>query len=130
MTHKTTRKPIPIPVKPATETRPEEDLTASACASGEPYALMVLGDSMLPEFEEGEIIVVEPEGVARDGSFVVAFANDEHIFRQLVKHPEGWMLRPLNTLYPNIPIDGLDAVKGVVIMKKKPGRRKAMKSYA
>ncbi|MBK9327306.1 MAG: S24 family peptidase [Thiobacillaceae bacterium] len=130
MTHKTTRKPFPIPVKPATETRPEEDLAASACASGEPYALMVLGDSMLPEFEEGEIIVVEPEGVARDGSFVVAFANDEHIFRQLVKHPEGWMLRPLNTLYPNIPIDGLDAVKGVVIMKKKPGRRKAMKSYA
>ena len=130
MTHKTTRKPFPSPVKPATETRPEEDLAASACASGEPYALMVLGDSMLPEFEEGEIIVVEPEGVARDGSFVVAFANDEHIFRQLVKHPEGWMLRPLNTLYPNIPIDGLDAVKGVVIMKKKPGRRKAMKSYA
>ena len=130
MTHKTTRKPFPIPVKPATETRPEEDLAASACASGEPYALMVLGDSMLPEFEEGEIIVVEPEGVARDGSFLVAFANDEHIFRQLVKHPEGWMLRPLNTLYPNIPIDGLDAVKGVVIMKKKPGRRKAMKSYA
>ena len=130
MTHKTTRKPFPIPVKPATETRPEEDLAASACASGEPYALMVLGDSMLPEFEEGEIIVVEPEGVARDGSFVVAFANDEHIFRQLVRHPEGWMLRPLNALYPNIPIDGLDAVKGVVIMKKKPGRRKAMKSYA
>jgi DNA polymerase V len=127
---KTTRKPFPIPVKPATESRPEEDLAASACASGEPYALMVLGDSMLPEFEEGEIIVVEPEGVARDGSFVVAFANDEHIFRQLVKHPEGWMLRPLNALYPNIPIDGLDAVKGVVIMKKKPGRRRAMKSYA
>ena len=75
MTHKTTRKPFPIPVKPATETRPEEDLAASACASGEPYALMVLGDSMLPEFEEGEIIVVEPEGVARDGSFVVAFAT-------------------------------------------------------
>ena len=123
-------KPINIPVRPAPSAPTEEELTTSACSSGEPYALMVLGDSMLPEFEEGEIIVVEPEGVARDGSFVVAFANDEHIFRQLVKHPEGWMLRPLNTLYPNIPIDGLDAVKGVVIMKKKPGRRKAMKSYA
>jgi SOS-response transcriptional repressor LexA len=108
----------------------EADLSVSACASGEPYALMVLGDSMLPEFEEGEIIVVEPEGLARDGSFVVAFANDEHIFRQLVKHPEGWMLKPLNPLYPNIPIAGLEAVKGVVIMKKKPGRRRAMKTYA
>jgi SOS-response transcriptional repressor LexA len=130
MTQKPSPKPFPIPVKPAVEAPSEEELATSACASGEPYALMVLGDSMLPEFEEGEIIVVEPEGVARDGSFVVAFANDEYIFRQLVKHPEGWMLKPLNTVYPNLPIDGLDAVKGVVIMKKKPGRRKAMKHYA
>ncbi len=130
MTQKPSQKPFPIPVKPAVEAPSEEELATSACASGEPYALMVLGDSMLPEFEEGEIIVVEPEGVARDGSFVVAYANDEYIFRQLVKHPEGWMLKPLNTVYPNIPIDGLEAVKGVVIMKKKPGRRKAMKNYA
>jgi DNA polymerase V len=129
MTQKQPQKPFPIPVKPAVEPPSEEELTTSACASGEPYALMVLGDSMLPEFEEGEIIVVEPEGVARDGSFVVAYANDEHIFRQLVKHAEGWMLKPLNALYPNIAIDGMEAVKGVVIMKKKPGRRKAMKTY-
>ena len=60
-------KPFPIPVKPA-EPSPEEALEATACASGEPYALMVLGDSMLPEFEPGEVIVVEPDGVARDGS--------------------------------------------------------------
>jgi SOS-response transcriptional repressor LexA len=121
-------KPFPIPVRPAAKS-PEEDLAASACSSGEPYALMVLGDSMLPEFEEGWIIVVEPEGHARDGSFVVAWANDEYIFRQLVKHAEGWMLKPLNPLYPNIPIDGLEAVKGVVVMKKKPGRRREAKSY-
>ena len=123
-------KPFPIPVRPAPAARPEVAPEASACASGEPYALMVLGDSMLPEFEEGEIIVVEPEGVARDGSFVVAWANEEYTFRQLVKHADGWMLKPLNPLHPNIPIDGLDAVKGVVIMKKKPGRRRAMKTYA
>lgn len=122
-------KPFPIPVRPAPAAHDQLAPEASACASGEPYALMVLGDSMLPEFEEGEIIVVEPEGVARDGSFVVAWANEEYIFRQLVKHAEGWMLKPLNPLHPNIPIDGLDAVKGVVIMKKKPGRRRAMKTY-
>lgn len=123
-------KPFPIPVRPAPEAPPtEEDLAASACASGEPYALMVLGDSMQPEFEEGWVIVVEPEGYAKDGSFVVAWANEEYIFRQLVRHPEGWMLKPLNPLYPNIPIDSLEAVKGVVVMKKKPGRRKEAKSY-
>ena len=126
-------KPLNIPIRIApAEAKPEipgaEE--ASSCASGEPYALMVLGDSMLPEFEEGEIIVVEPEGVAKDGSYVVAWANDEYIFRQLVQHSEGWMLKPLNPIYPNIPIDDpKEAVKGVVIMKKKPGKRKEQKSY-
>lgn len=136
MSEKTTPKPFPIPVKPAQEARSPEDELASSCASGEPYALMVLGDSMLPEFVEGEIIVIEPEGVARDGSYVIAYLedaekeDDKYIFRQLVKHPEGWMLKPLNPLYPNIPIDSIEAVvKGVVIMKKKPGRRRAMKEY-
>ena len=120
-------KPFPIPVRPADKA--PDDPETSACAGAEPYALMVLGDSMAPEFMEGEIIVVEPEGLARDGSYVVAWANDEYIFRQIVQHPEGWMLKPLNPLYPNLPVEGLDCVKGVVIMKKKPGRRKEQKSY-
>lgn len=91
---------------------------------------MVLGDSMLPEFAEGEIIVIEPEGIARDGSYVIAWANEEYIFRQLVQHDDGWMLKPLNPTYPNIPVDDLKAtIKGVIILKKQPGRRKEQKSY-
>lgn len=133
--HAPTRgKPINIPIRQ--EGGSQADLEASSCASGEPYALMVLGDSMLPEFEAGEIIVVEPEGLAKDGSYVIAYLHwveredERYIFRQLVKHPEGWMLKPLNPLYPNIPIDSVESVvKGVVVQKKKPGRRRAMKSY-
>ncbi len=123
------QKPFPIPVVPAPENKPEADPETSSCASGEPYALMVLGDSMLPEFQEGEIIVIEPEGLARDGSYVIAFVNEEYIFRQLIKHPEGWMLKPLNPVYPNIPIDSLDVVKGVIILKKKPGKRSQQTAY-
>ena len=112
------------------KTIPIQDVNeASNCASAEPYALMVLGDSMMPEFEEGEIIVVEPSGLAKDGSFVVAYVNDEYIFRQLVKRDDGWMLKPLNPLYENIPVANLDMAKGVVIMKKRPGRRSSQKSY-
>lgn len=127
-------KPIDIPIRQ--EGGSQADLEASSCASGEPYALMVLGDSMAPEFEAGEIIVVEPEGLAKDGSYVVAYLHwieqedERYIFRQLVKHPEGWMLKPMNPLYPNIPIDSVESVvKGVVVQKKKPGRRRSMKSY-
>ena len=112
------------------KTIPIQDINeTSNCAGSEPYALMVLGDSMLPEFEEGEIIVVEPSGLVKDGSYVVAFVNEEYIFRQVVKHGDGWMLKPLNPIYPNIPIADIDAAKGVVIMKKRPGKRSAQKRY-
>jgi len=105
------------------------DGALDACASAEPYALMVLGDSMLPEFAEGEVIVVEPEGVAREGAFVVAFHEGEHIFRQLLRREERWLLHPLNSAYADRPIDGLGAVKGVVIQKQRPGERGSRKSY-
>jgi len=99
------------------------------CSGGEPYALMVLGDSMAPEFVEGEIIVVEPEGLARDGAFVVAEVAGEPIFRALARRGDGWQLCPLNPAYPAIDLPSLDAVRGIVIQKSRPGRRRASKRY-
>lgn len=115
-----------IPIFDANE---NADEALSACSSGEPYALLVLGDSMLPEFEDGEVIVVEPEGLARDGSYVVAYHNNEYTFRQLFSRDGKWFLQPLNDLYPTEEISGMEAVKGVVIQKKKPGKRSSFKSY-
>jgi len=102
---------------------------ADACSGAESFALMVLGDSMLPEFAEGEIIIIEPEGLATDGAYVLAFHQDEWIFRQLRHIGEAWQLHPLNPTYPDIDIAGLSAVRGVIIQKAKPGRRRALKTY-
>ncbi len=91
---------------------------------------MVLGDSMLPEFAEGEIIVIEPDGLATDGSFVLAHCDGEWIFRQLARRDDGgWRLRALNPAFPELPIDDLSAVRGVIIQKSKPGRRRASRFY-
>lgn len=105
------------------------DAELEACSSAEPFALMVLGDSMEPEFLEGEVILIEPEGLATDGSFVLAQLAGEWIFRQLVKQGAGWRLQALNPAYPATDISDLEAVKGVIIQKSKPGRRKASKRY-
>ena len=119
------RKPISIPVVSA-----EAQGDGGSCSDAEPFALMVLGDSMEPEFMEGEIIVVEPEGLATDGSYVVTFHNEEYIFRQLIKRETGWALHALNPAYPDHPIASLSGVRGVVIMKKRPGRpSKSGKKY-
>ncbi|CAG0979516.1 DNA polymerase V [Rhodocyclaceae bacterium] len=114
-----------IPVMPA----PAADAALEACEAAEPFALMVLGDSMLPEFAEGEIVVVEPEGLARDGSFVVAQHDGEPILRQLLRREERWWLHPLNPRYADTELAGLEAVRGVVIQKSRPGSRRSRKSY-
>lgn len=106
-----------------------EDAALTDCAAAEPFALMVLGDSMEPEFVEGEIILIEPEGLATDGSYVLAQPGGEWIFRQLRGGAGEWRLVALNAAYPEIPLVGLESVKGVVIQKSRPGRRKATKRY-
>ena len=114
-------KVIPIvPVAPAEE---------GECSGAEPFVLMVLGASMAPEFAEGEIIVVEPEGLAAEGSFVVAELEDGWTLRQLARAGGAWELRALDSTLPAVSIPDLASVRGVVIQKSKPGRRRAAKRY-
>ena len=108
---------------------PAADAATTACEGAEPFALMVLGDSMLPEFAEGEIIVVEPEGLAQDGSYVIADHGGEAILRQLVRREGSWWLHPLNPRYADAELAGLEALRGVVIQKSRPGSRRSRKSY-
>jgi SOS-response transcriptional repressor LexA len=97
----------------------------ASCGSGESFALMVLGDSMEPEFTDGEIIVIEPDGIAADGSYVLAMHDGEWTFRQLMRRGNGWVLAALNPDYPTIALTDLGAVKGVVIQKAAAGRRRS-----
>lgn len=105
------------------------DATLPECAGGESFALMVQGYSMAPEFLEGEIILVEPEGLARDGSYVLAMHAQEWTFRQLLRTPNGWLLHPLNPAFADAAIPDLTPVHGVIIQKALPGRRRASKHY-
>lgn len=99
------------------------------CAGGESFALQVLGQSMAPEFNEGEIVIIEPEGLAREGSYVLAQHRNEWIFRQLCRNAKGWTLHALNPAWPDLPLPDLSAVRGVIIQKALPGRRRASKRY-
>ncbi len=98
------------------------------CGGNEPFALRVLGDSMAPEFMEGHIIIIEPDGMVENGSYVFAVYEDEYIFRQLHIENEQYFLKPLNDQYPTVKIAGLDAIKGV-ITQRAGTRRKEHKSY-
>jgi SOS-response transcriptional repressor LexA len=108
---------------------PQAQAPEGECAGAEPFALMVIGDSMAPEFADGDIVVVEPEGLATDGAFVVAAVDDGWTLRQLVRTDSGWQLRALNAAYPAERIADLAPVRGVVIQKSRPGRRRTIKRY-
>ena len=104
----------------------------SSCSGGESFALQVIGDDMAPEFNAGEIIIVEPDGLLRDGSFVLARDGSGWLLRQLCRDADGWCLRALNPapgVQREIALRDLSAVHGVVIQKAVPGRRKASKFY-
>ncbi|HSW24263.1 MAG TPA: S24 family peptidase [Burkholderiaceae bacterium] len=99
------------------------------CSGGEVFALRVLGDSMAPEFLEGEIVIVEPDGAVHDGSFVLARADGEWTLRRLDRCDNGWVLRALNPAYRDHALPDLAAVHGVIIQKAVPGKRRLGKSY-
>ena len=102
--------------------------STGGCSESEPYALRVLGDSMLPEFKEGVIIIIDPAGTIRDGCYVTATHNDELIFRQLRIVDNRYYLSPLNDLYDTVEINSLDAITGV-ISQQAGRRRKDRKHY-
>ncbi|HMS27320.1 MAG TPA: S24 family peptidase [Burkholderiaceae bacterium] len=115
----------------------ELEMQAPSCAGGESFALMVLGHSMAPEFLEGEIIIIEPDGLAKEGSFVLVHQREEWTFRQLKRdehdssttRPAKWILHALNPNFSDEPLDNFSDIKGVIIQKALPGRRRASKFY-
>ena len=102
------------------------------CSGGESFALRVLGDDMAPEFAHGEIVIIEPDGALHDGSFVLARHDGQWLLRQLCRRGDGWMLHALNGRGPDaadLPLPDLQGVRGVVIQKAVPGRRRLSKFY-
>jgi len=122
-----------IPIHDATAPAPEDERLAafsSPCEGKEPYVLMVLGDSMEPEFMEGDVVVIEPHNRVTDGSYVIAWHRDEYILRRLRMIADRLYLEPLNAHYTSDAIESLDQIKGVITQRKRPGGgRRNMKRY-
>ena len=97
---------------------PETDLMdSSGCASSEPFALRVMGDSMEPEFKDGCIIIIDPSGNAAHGSYVIAEIDGEYIFRQFMQEGDQYMLKAVNEGYPVTQLDDVSVVRGVVTQR-------------
>jgi phage repressor protein C with HTH and peptisase S24 domain len=73
-------------------------------ADGDPraYALRVRGDSMVPRYFPGEIVVAQPREICRDGDYAVAvLKSGERLVKRVFKNSGGWTLHSENPLYPD-----------------------------
>ncbi len=83
--------------------------------------MKVSGESMEPEYQNGDIIYVDPDVAAVHGKDVVVRLGDrnEVTFKRLVVESERRYLKPLNPNWPdefmNIPADA--RIVGVVVGK-------------
>jgi SOS-response transcriptional repressor LexA len=93
----------------------------------EPFALRVIGDLMAPEFRDGCIIIIDPEGVISDGCYVLAQHDDGYIFRQLVYGDGKYYLKTLQDGHGTIELSGLDSIAGVIVQQA--GRRRADRKH-
>lgn len=86
------------------------------------FALTVRGDSMEPEFYEGDILIINPYLKQEHNDYVVV-SNDEWeaTFKQLKKYGKTRVLHPLNSRYEDIELDKNSEYRmiGVVVEKKK-----------
>jgi len=136
-------------VKKTTENT--QRLEPSTCTEAETFVLQVLDDSMEPEFAKHCMIVIDPTGHARNGSYVLARRSpdanvkpategaevpaeqahvDQFHFRQLRRiDDETWRLCSLNDAYPSetTPSDFSEIVG--VIVQRAGTRRQYHKRY-
>lgn len=92
------------------------------CGTGS-FVVKVEGDSMLPRFEAGDLIYIDPNKQTDNGSYVVARLDDENqaTFKQLIIDGNKKYLKALNPDWPNkfVEINGNCTIVGKVVFAGK-----------
>ena len=83
------------------------------------FALRVHGDSMQPEFADGDIIVIDPHAPQDASCYVVAVHDNQATLKKLVYDGTTPYLKPLNPQYPMLSWDESTRIVGVVKQKIK-----------
>lgn len=95
------RVPAGIPIEAVTDIIEEIDLSGHSVQDGYDYfGLLVTGDSMLPEYRDGDIVILRMQQTAQTGDDVVAYiGNSDATLKRLTVTENGIQLRPLNPAY-------------------------------
>lgn len=77
-----------------------EEISEIMARSGEFFALQVTGDSMLPRFAEGDVVIVRKQDDVDNGDIAIMMVNgNDATIKKVRKHEWGIDLIPLNSAY-------------------------------
>lgn len=116
--------PAGIPIEAIEDVLDYEDLSASEAADDYDYfGLRIKGNSMYPEYIEGDTIIVRRQDTAETGDDAVIMVNgDDATFKRIKRTQDGLILLPINTAeyepmyYDNTQIEALPVrVLGVCV---------------
>jgi len=83
---------------------------------GDCFALIVNNESMVPEFKEGEQILIDTLAKVKNGDYcIITLEDSSHVLRQYVEDGKDKFIKVINPEYPN-RIKPLE--KGMLIMGK------------
>lgn len=117
--------PAGVPLEAVTDIIDWEEIPSSW--QGDYLALQVKGDSMEPEYKEGDVIIVKQQPDCESGQDCVVYVNGyDATLKRIVKQQTCIMLQPLNAAYePKVydysDEDGVTILGVVVEMRRKKG---------
>lgn len=89
-----------VPVEAVQTVLGYEEITPQMARGGEHFALRVQGESMLPRFCPGDVVIVRRQEDADTGDIVVALVGDgDATVKRLIKKENGVVLMPLNAVF-------------------------------
>lgn len=123
--------PAGVPIEAVTDVLYTVELDQHFAESGyEYFGLLVSGDSMYPEYLDGDVVILRVQSTAETGDDVVAYiGSDDATLKRITVTEGGIQLRPLNSAYPtraftrqevlSLPI----TIAGVVVEQRRLRRR-------
>lgn len=123
--------PAGVPIEAVEEVIEQIPLSGSFAHDGEAYfGLLVTGDSMVPEYLDGDIVIIRAQSTADTGDDVVAYIGEaDATLKRIVITTSGIQLRPLNPSYEtrsftNAQIESLPVVIAGIVVEQRRRRRK------
>jgi repressor LexA len=126
------RIPAGIPIEAIEDILDYEEVPPDWGKCGREYfALKIKGDSMFPEYVDGEIVIFQVADTCESGDECAVLINGEDAtFKKVIKQPSGIFLQPINTakytpiFYSNDDIECLPVrVIGIAVESRRPRGR-------